>query len=484
VIQWKVKFLGGFLSMEIESKKRLNYKELYILILYAISLLRSIGAWNIVPTSIDSMIFNIVGLAGGIILLIEVVQIILRKKPFDYDILLVLFLIIFGISILLNYKYNFFANVKNFAWSALFLLTIYSVAKNKNTQENFFVKFQTILVSFGFIMSLISLGMFVFNYSYITPLENKTNPLRLGFIENRLFGAYADPNYAAVMAVVVIVFSLYLLLYKCKNVLFKVLLIINIILQIFYIGLSGSRNGLVVLLAITAVYTFFNVFYSKREAIQKNILSRVIIGVIAAGLASSVMFLAVDVSKRALSVVPDVFPAHKIISKNNSSNNKQTDEPVDLSREDIAGSGDISNMRFTLWKSGIEVFKTSPLFGVAPKSIHDYAQKEVPNTYLAKTHLAVHNAYLNVLVCTGIFGALAALAFLGKNAYNVIKYAFMNNIKNNRFLYYMLAVLALAISGLFHNEIFFMTTSSPLVFWVFLAGLNNVMSQKKQKQEK
>ncbi|WP_270346129.1 O-antigen ligase family protein [Enterococcus thailandicus] len=462
--------------MDSHANKKIFYKELYILILYSVTLLRSIGAWSLIPSSIDSMLFNVVGLVGGLILLVEFFEIITKKKNFDYDISLVLFLTAFFISILLNHQYAFFANIKNFSWEALFLLTIFSLAKNSEVKKSFFVKFQVILVGFGFIMSFISLLMFIFNFSYITPLANKTNPLRLGFVENRLFGAYSDPNYAAVMATIVILFSVYLFLKVSKSMLMRSLIIINIIIQILYIGLSGSRNGLIVLLALTSVYVFFQLFYSKDYA-KHSILKNTLYGVVAAAVVSSAMFLLVDVSKNGISQLPELTQEISFKQKNTEIKNK---DEVNLSRKDVARSGDISNMRFTLWKSGFEIFKTRPFFGVAPKSIHDYAKNELPDTYLAKTNLAVHNAYLNVLVCTGIAGAITAGFFLLKNMIRILRYAFKNNIKQTEFLYYMLAVLALALSGLFHNEIFFMTTSSPLVFWVFLGGVNNIMNNKEK----
>lgn len=464
--------------MEIQEKEKIPYTGVYILVLYTVTLLRSIGAWSLVPSIIDSVIFNLIGLVGGLILLKELIDIMRKKRRFDYDWLLLGFLIVFGVSILVNREYGFFANIKNFAWEALFLLTIYSFAKNKKTAKRFFVRFQSILVSFGFIMSFISLLMFIFNYSYITRLANKQNPLRIGFVENRLFGAYADPNYAAVMAVIVILFSIYLFLNVYKNKIIKSLLVINVLLQIIYIGLSGSRNGLIVLLCVSAIFTFFNVYYLAKNA-KRAMVTRVFISLLLSGIIAAIFFISVDFSKKSLSYVPEmIVSVDKKSQKEKIAIDQNQNSKTDLSREDIARSGDISNMRFTLWKSGIEIFKTSPLLGVSPKSIHDYAENEIPETYLAKTDLAVHNAYLNVLVCTGILGALFVGVFILWNIFKAIRYAFTNNILNSEFLYYMCAVVALSISGLFHNEIFFMTTSSPLVFWVFLGGMNKYMSKK------
>lgn len=465
-----------------KQKKFMDLKSIYIVVLYSITLLRSIGPWSLVPTSIDSLIFNVVGLIGGLILLLEFYQMVIVRKKFEYDPLLFAFLCIFAVSILINREFSFFSNVKNFAWEALFLLTIYHHTKSVETKNSFFVSIQKVLVSFGFIMSFVSILMFVTRFSYSVRLHNKTNPLRIGFVENRLFGAYADPNYAAVMCAIVIFFSLYLYRNIAKSFMIKSFLIFNIVIQFLYISLSGSRNGLICLMAGTALFVFFEFFYSSNTALEKGILKKLVISLIATGVAVSLVFLCVDASKKPLTKIPAVKISGISKFSNVNMDDFETGE-LDLSREDLQRSGDISNMRFTLWKSGIEIVKTSPIVGVGPKSIHDYAQAKLPKTYLAQTKLAVHNAYLNVLVCTGILGAGVIFIFMMKTILGILKFIFSNNVANKSVLYYLIAVTILAVSGLFHNEIFFMTTSSPLVFWIFLGAINRYIQLQKNTEK-
>ncbi|HFN1707369.1 TPA: O-antigen ligase family protein, partial [Enterococcus faecium] len=85
---------------------------------------------------------------------------------------------------------------------------------------------------------------------------------------------------------------------------------------------------------------------------------------------------------------------------------------------------DISNARITIWKSAWEIFKTSWLIGVSPKNVVSYAQSIIPDGYIAKVGIAIHNAYLNVLTSTGILGIIPFMAFLIKsfvlNVYRII----------------------------------------------------------------
>ena len=85
---------------------------------------------------------------------------------------------------------------------------------------------------------------------------------------------------------------------------------------------------------------------------------------------------------------------------------------VDLTRPDVAKSTDVSNLRFTIWKSAIEIFQSSWLFGTSPKNMIAYAQDILPNTYIAQRNFSVHNAYLNTLASTGILGGITFVVFL------------------------------------------------------------------------
>lgn len=441
----------------------------YILVTYFAFLLRTIGAWSLLPGKIDSLLFALVGLIGGVLLVWDFVQVLRKKRAFDYDILLVLFLIALTISIAVNYHYSPIGNIKVLAWQAVFFLLMFSSIKFGRVAKNFLDRFQGLLIGFGFTMSFVSLAMFFTRFSYRTPLEQKTNPLRIGFVENRLFGTYTDPNYAAVMAVIVMIFSVYYLMKPTVKNGLKAFLIVNLVLQFAYIALSGSRNGLVTLLFAASVGAFFYFFHK----IQGSTIKKVLIGLVAGALFASGSFLAIAGVKEVFPKLPSISISQKY---NENNNGELTDEDeVSLGREDIQGSGDVSNLRFTIWKSAVEIFKKNSVFGMPPKSLHQYAIQEMPNTYLAQTKLAVHNAYLLLLVSTGVVGTVIMLIFMVKNIVLAFIYAFKVSNMTKGFLYYLLTCGVLAVSGLFHNELFLMATSSAIVFWVCLAKMNQDM---------
>ena len=41
-------------------------------------------------------------------------------------------------------------------------------------------------------------------------------------------------------------------------------------------------------------------------------------------------------------------------------------------------------MRFSIWKSSVEIFKTSPIYGTSPRNLLSYAHDKLPNTFISQ----------------------------------------------------------------------------------------------------
>ena len=94
------------------------------------------------------------------------------------------------------------------------------------------------------------------------PMDNRYYPLRMGFLGNRLFGVFPDPNFGATISVVVILLSVYYIKTN-SNRAFTLFNSLNILLQLMFISLSGSRTALIVLLTVTAVGMFLLAIIAK-----------------------------------------------------------------------------------------------------------------------------------------------------------------------------------------------------------------------------
>ncbi|HAR0816805.1 TPA: O-antigen ligase family protein, partial [Enterococcus faecium] len=145
-----------------------------------------------------------------------------------------------------------------------------------------------------------------------------------------------------------------------------------------------------------------------------------------------------------------------------------------LVRKDVAENTDISNARITIWKSAWEIFKTSWLIGVSPKNVVSYAQSIIPDGYIAKVGIAIHNAYLNVLTSTGILGIIPFMAFLIKSfVLNVYRIIYNKCIGKDYHFVYCLVILSYALYAALNNELVYENTVGTFVFWLFLGRVNS-----------
>ncbi len=62
---------------------------------------------------------------------------------------------------------------------------------------------------------------------------------------------------------------------------------------------------------------------------------------------------------------------------------------------------DATNGRISLWKSAVEVWQTSPIYGAGYSTFISYAKEHVPETYAVNNEVgdytSMHNAFFNTL---------------------------------------------------------------------------------------
>ncbi|AUB52121.1 O-antigen ligase family protein [Enterococcus mundtii] len=438
-------------------------KNIFIVGLLVLLISRAVGAYSLLPSTIDSVLFSILAIFGSIVLLADFFTRVLKKNRWTYDILLLLFIVIMCISSLINMKYGIFGNLKFIVWQALYFFIVYDngISSDRNKADHLLSIISGTLIVIWTSLVVVSLGMFLTQYNYSVQLS-RVNPLRIGMLEGRLFGVFSDPNYGSVMCVVTIFLSLYYIFSKkYSNKWLLTGVYFSIFLNISYIILSGSRNGLITLLVTTFVFVFFSMYQYQLKK-KMNLLLNILLSIVSGVAVMAIVFGGAQLIKIGWSYFPQFFEK------------KQTGITagrVNLTRPDVAQSTDVSNLRFTIWKSAVEIFQSSWLFGTSPKNMIAYAQDVLPNTYIAQRNFSVHNAYLNTLASTGILGGLTFVAFIVSKAARIITFLFkpITNLFGTRMIYCICGIFALAFSGFFHNEMILVNISGAFLFW-FLLG--------------
>jgi O-antigen ligase len=155
--------------------------------------------------------------------------------------------------------------------------------------------------------------------------------------------------------------------------------------------------------------------------------------------------------------------------------NTDTEEKTIGREEDL--EYDVTNRRFDIWVSGIEVFSHSPVVGTSFRNIDRFAADKAPDSYIVKNRFyTFHNVAMDVLVSQGIIGLLIAGFFAIKILADIIKFLRSPKDEYYQFKYYLLIIVAVIVVGsLFMPDLPYINTPSAFVFWLSLGYFSRVL---------
>ncbi len=343
-------------------------------------------------------------LVGGVVLLMRLCswrQYIKNRGLW----ILIAFAFSFLLSSVLSYSDLFYENIRSFIFLCFQFGILFVLPDGQEPEKRFGdLKILAILyLIFAFIISALGL-VFLFT-GYQKVIEPTSGPtICIGFVWGRLFGAWWDPNIGAVAACMAILIAVHFL-HKTEKFVLWLLLLGSIAIQLLDIALSDSRSGQVALMAAAAVYSYFRFLKLFKPRISKRalrILLCLILSVLMALAAFEVVQLFKPSSGGLASNLPSIIP-ETILPEGETFGREQ-----DL-------TNDISNRRFSIWESAVQIFLTKPFFGTSRAGIVPYAQRFLPDTYIVNNdHMifsTMHNILFDVLVSQGGLGFVLFLAF-------------------------------------------------------------------------
>ncbi|MBP5618109.1 MAG: O-antigen ligase family protein [Clostridia bacterium] len=384
--------------------------------------------------------------------------------------LLLAFALSYAISSVVNLKYGWYENFRFlvFLGFQIVLLFPYDGSRELSSAFSRWEKAGWLFLAGTGLLSLLSFVFFFAGYVKIMKQENGPY-YHIGFANGRLFGAYWDPNIAAVMAVMASVLAFYFIL-KYRALWLRILLGISIFLQLMYIEFSDSRTGKVCLAVAVLVAGYLCMLRRNRD--MKAWRQHLLACVVAVATAVVVLLTVTAGGKLYNAVVAAAGP---------SSSQSQVGDK-ELGREGDVAS-DVSNRRFDIWESAFDLFKTTPVVGTSHGNIVPYAEENLPDTYiLTNDHMVfytMHNVFVDVMVSQG---AVGLLLFLSAGVW-----IFAAILRRMRALLYgehgyavalafAIAVTAVA-SSLFMTELVYVITPLTLLFWISVGALAHAASR-------
>lgn len=405
---------------------------------------------------------------------------------------LMLFLAVVGISSLASRRYGISDNLKTMIWFCIHFFIFYTIVPRLGDRksERFIRRILFGVGALWTICVLISIAQYIFQLGYHAFMHQGLLK-RQGFIENRLFGLFSDPNAAALMSMCLI-FAICYLMETDRNIWKRCLGVIAVILHFTYIILSGSRTIVICLFVASAIKIALLAWnYCAKIQYQRR---RANITIISSVLVFCALFFCIYTPyRKALSYMPlladRLGPAKQTISAmlkpelpmNSSSKLDPLDDPTILdpyknfdaehvfSREDVR-EDNILNNRQLIWKGYFESLHSSKwIFGLSPRNAVPYIVEHDPHNYIAQTHYIVHSDYIAVIAYTGLAGTAAVLLFVVLAAIRVFR-----KLKDSKQCdsFYMMAISSLCGMGIFamsYMDILFCNTLTGVLFWMLVS---------------
>ncbi len=383
------------------------------------------------------------------------------------------------ISMVLNYQYGLKENFINLILWCIYFSLLYTNANNR-TKESIIKECEIIgwlIIIYMAVNVIAAFAMMATGYSGCKIGSDGYEGF-YGFSIGRLWGMFVNLNAASVTAVIAISFSLYFIAKKNK-LLLRLLLSLNCVIQICYISFSDSRIGRLCLCILFATVVLLKGYYfSKERKIFVKFL--VIIAVIA--VTSIAYIIPVQIKQQ----------YNNWVMWEENNNNFSMEEDINSSSHLIERgydlSGDVSNRRFDVWKSGLEVFLSKPLFGTSFRGVTEYSLENLPNTYIVNNDYkqldTFDNELINILASQGIVGIIVLILFVIRVLQTIFPQLFSLKKDINFWILSFSIVLILCASAMTVSTMFYNSTPNTNCFWIFLGALVALANKNRLQNER
>ena len=414
--------------------------------------------------------------AGGMTLLgillatynLVIKKVYLKIKTIEYLLLFFAFNIITSILVI---SYGYSTNIKNTLVFFIYFLTVFPIFTGITREEgkkiyNYFFYTVTVLNTFGVLVSLIQ---FVLLKGYRVH-DYKGLYIRQGFVESRLFGILASPNYLSLISLIVIIF---LVLKICSfEKVHRYIGIVAIVLNFIYIVLSGSRTAFICMMIAAAIYSIV-MFYQKGNI---SSLFKVVLAIVV------VLF-----SYKAVNFSSEQYLKYnkeRLETQDKKLENK--DNNLSLERTDTSEEN-ISNNRFAIWKSTASFVPKKPIFGYSGGNWYEIGKKTNPDEYIIKEHYLTHNGYLEILFYNGLAGFISMGIFVLSFFISMVKRIFRDKkegLVNKDLLSIVIILMVILVSNLFLSSTFYGISLLGIILFLMAGYFYSIVSTDKSNFKK
>lgn len=400
---------------------------------------------------------------------------------------LILMLGSIGISTVLNYRYSLKGNLVFCIYWAFYFLVLYTIAQSKPREavKHNFEMLSAFYIIYTTVNIIVSFYLMAINYSQKTFIEESNYEFCMGFVDGRLWGTFTNPNNAAAAAAIAVIMLLYFA-FKTKKIVFKIADTLLILVQIAYIALSDSRTGAVFCGAALGIFVSAMLLCKWRD---KSIWLKVT-AVCMAVVISAAGFIMPRMLKDGYNLVSKTITENRIDNPGDQGDEDSSFDPPVIDRGyDL--SDDVSNRRFDVWKSGVEIYKSSAktlVFGTGFSGVADYAKDRLPDTYIVSNDYAVirtlDNELVNILSAQGTVGIIITAALIIYLIVFIIRS--FKNLRKEDMTFFCTAISVVAgasAAAMFGGVMFYKFSVVGIIFWLLLGDMIYLLKNKRQAEE-
>lgn len=305
--------------------------------------------------------------------------------------------------------------------------------------------------------------------------------------ENRLTGAYYNPNLLGFVSVVGI-FCCHVLskeqLYDELNVprVGKLTLVICAAVNLFSLILCDSNAAFVLMVAYCVVYLSYIIFDERRRLTASKVFIKLVTFVLIAAIfiGAAMLFRSIfktgfaAITARTNSIVEVLLDDSEIISEVGG----------ETANKAVGGSGGVTfnhinknldSGRFKLWRESLDLFKISPILGIANGNIVLYSEEYLNGTVSYSYHNSdLHNGFLTIIVSTGVIGALLFGTFGFRFAKHAAQHLYLRrkSFRNDVYPCLFSFLAAYTVYALFERALLYDISFLVLWFWLIMGYMS------------
>lgn len=409
---------------------------------------------------------------------------------------LIAFIVLYIISIFVNYKNGFIENLSSFLYCIIPLLLLYplfaTASKDKIIKDARIYAKEFCCITF--IFCLISVIMFAKQYDIVY-----NGLFRTGVHFGRLYGVYKSPNSGSLYSLLSILLLCYLAKTRRKRTIINgIVYILIAFINIMYFVLADSNGSNITLFCFVGLLVFLLILTEDKWLKSKKTL-RVITAIVLSGIMVIACVISIKVLSKVFSYIPSIVES--------ISNTYQQDEPIksdvgqDKPKEPNAIQQDddpslysiatgrtyesqLLSGRPDIWLMGVNIIRKFPVFGVGYGDYYEISKSISTTPDNTAVRSGFHNLYVQIAATCGLPCLVSFLAYLIGIGFYILKRLQKQFTKNRKVLYIsgVSLLVSLLINNLVEVSITLYYSGIGLVFWAILGCLSNKNIIREEKE--